>query len=80
MKYVGDFIRGLRLGSNLSIEKFFNINIKDNLEIIVWKNWLWKADFKIFCFSFNFKNLHAEFYLNEDLSNSLSSLYSLNLN
>ena len=34
-EYVGDFIRGLRLGSNLSIEKFFNINIKDNLEIIV---------------------------------------------
>ena len=38
-----------------------------------------KLIFKIFfVFLLISKNLHAEFYLNEDLSNSLSSLYSLN--
>ena len=34
-EYVGDFVRGLKIDSNLSIEKFFNTNVKDKVEIII---------------------------------------------
>ena len=34
-EYVGDFIRGLRLDQTFLLKNSFNINIKDNLEIIV---------------------------------------------
>tara|TARA_B100000524_G_scaffold27530_1_gene13654 strand:+ start:153 stop:764 length:612 start_codon:yes stop_codon:yes gene_type:complete len=33
--YVGDFVRGLKIESNLSIEKCFNTNVKDKMELII---------------------------------------------
>ena len=34
-EYVGDFVRALRIQSNLSIEKCFNTNVKDKIELII---------------------------------------------
>ena len=34
-EYVGDFVRALKIESNLSIEKYFNTNVKDKTELII---------------------------------------------
>ena len=33
--YIGDFVRALKIESNLSIEKFFNTSLKDSLDIMI---------------------------------------------
>lgn len=33
--YIGDFVRALKIESNLSIEKFFNTSLKDSLDTII---------------------------------------------
>ena len=34
-EYVGEFVRALKVESNLSIEKYFNTNVKDNISLII---------------------------------------------
>jgi len=33
--YIGDFVRALKIESNLSIEKFFNTSLKDSVDILI---------------------------------------------
>ena len=34
-EYVGDFVRALKIESNISIEKYFNTNVKDKTELLI---------------------------------------------
>ena len=34
-EYVGDFVRALKIESNISIEKYFNTNVKDKIELLI---------------------------------------------
>ena len=34
-EYVGDFVRALKIESNISIEKFFTTSVKDKVELII---------------------------------------------
>ena len=34
--YVGEFVRGLKVGSGISIEKFFNTNVNELKDFIIW--------------------------------------------
>ena len=34
-EYVGEFVKSFKVESNLSIEKYFNTNVKDNISLII---------------------------------------------
>ena len=49
--YVGEFVRGLKVDSGISIEKFFNTNVNELKDFIIW-DYEYENIFYFFCFIF----------------------------